>query len=181
MPLYQENIWVAPLEWNDVFPDSDTFELEVVSVGGDTDHLEELYEILSNKYVTAKTRYLEKEPFIYGIRRELQIEWPAYLMQKSLIDQVKAIEIAEVMKTGSTLSNTVQTNDTPVTDADTVPISDLSTLQTNVNSLGNKLNAIMNKYSALETNYLNKIYDKADKLFRQILSEDVPPITYEQE
>lgn len=123
---------------------------------------------------------INKLPFLLAIKRELQVEWPAYILQKTLFDQIRTIEISEVMKSGSTLSNTVQTNDTPVVDADTVPISDLSTLQTNMNTVGNKLQAILAKYQALNINYLKKIYDKTDPLFRQILSDD-NTLVYAQE
>ena len=181
MPLYQESLWIEPVEFLDVFPDSETFEIKIESVGSDTEHLEELYTILLNKYAYAKTRYTTEEPFILAIRRELQLEWPLYLKQKALMSQMLDLDIASIMKSGSSLTNVVQTNDAPVVDADSVPISDLSTMQSNTNQTGNILNAILAKYTAIDQNYLNKIYSKMNPLFRQILSEEIPPILFPQE
>ena len=193
-----------PLLFSEVFTDYIDFQGKLVSVGGLED-LSELYRLLALRYSFATTMYVIEEPFIMAIKRKLEYEWPTYITRKTLYEQMRNIEISKVMNqntrsinkevTGTStrdynsnnLQNQVQTNDTPVTNADTVPIKDLSTMQINnklagddantfnnqdviTDSLdGNELEAILVKYEAMNKNLLDTLYARLDVLFRAIL------------
>jgi len=151
-----------------------------VSVGGDTTHLTELYELMELKYMYAKTRYVLEDAFIRGIKRELMIVWPIYIKQKELITSMMDLEIEEIRKVSSNLSNTVNTNDSPVVDADKIAISDLSTSQTSNLSKQGMLAALMSKYEAIRMDYVRMVYAKCDDLFQKILSRNMY-VVYDQE
>lgn len=180
MSYYNDNIWVEALYWQDMFDSAEQFVEKVGAVGTDSGNLETLYDILKLKYMFAKTRYIEEEPFILGLKRELQIVWPVYLKQKELIEDMFNLELEEVMKVGSNLNNTVNTNDSPVVDADKIAISDLSTSQTSQLTRQGKLMALMSKYDAIRMDYVRMIYNASDSLFQKILIDN-KFITYKQE
>jgi hypothetical protein len=170
--FYDNKPYYETLKFDDVFTDPTTFIAEVVDVGGitDTDQLTELYNILSFKYVTNFTRYTNKLAFVMAIKRELYTEFPFYIQKKDLAEQMMDVEIAEVQRGQRQLRNLVDTHDEPITDADTVPIDDLSTQQENVEITNNKLEAIKSKYNVMNRNYLQGIYKRCDHLFRVILA-----------
>ena len=54
--LYQDKLYVHGLYFIDIFPDVETFESKVVEIDGLT-NMDELYEVLFNKYFRSETRY----------------------------------------------------------------------------------------------------------------------------
>ena len=136
----QDPCWVEPLKFSDIFPDAETFESLVQKISSDQTHLKELYEILALRYSGATTRYMTLEPFVLALKSVLFIEWDLYLTQRSLIQNLKSIEIDDVMKLvkettsetreqeGSSetnlkdLQNEVNANNSPIVDADTIAI-----------------------------------------------------------
>ena len=174
--------YYATLKFDDVFTSATQFAAEVVSVGGITlsASLQELYEILSLKYVGASTRYTDKFAFIMAIKRELYTEFPYYLQRKSLAADMMAMEIAEVQRGARQLRNSVDLHDEPLVNANTVPIDDLSTQQESIEITNNKLQAIKEKYNSMNRNYLQGIYNQCDDLFQVILATDERTL-YEQE
>jgi len=81
------------------------------------------------------------------------------------------LEIADIMVVGKSLTNRVDTNDSPVVDADSVPISDLSTSQSSSQSKQGVLASILAKYESIRMDYVRMVYAKADQLFKKILSK----------
>jgi len=180
MPYYRDNFWIAPLEWQVMFTDSTQFIEKVVSIGGDTTHLDDLFALLEMRYMYAKTRYIEEEAFILGLQRELYLYWPIYLKQKEVMDQVFALTLEDVMRVSHNLTNIVNTNDGSAVDADTLAIEDLSTTQTNSLSRQGKLAALLTQYESARMDYIRGLYSKTDQLFQKILA-DTPTYLYEQE
>lgn len=74
---------------------------------------------------------------------------------------------------GSNLQNTVNANNSPVVNADTVAISNKSNSQTSTNNdvqiLSGKIEALIKQYELVNIDYLQEIYRKVDPLFRVIL------------
>ena len=178
--FYDDKPFHTPLNWDDVFEGPEDFEeqmlaLEPAGVAGITDstNLEELYFILALKYYSSQIRYLTPEPFIIGIKRELQVEFKQYIQKKELMDDMIALTDAEIEVQRTQLRNLVDTHDEPIANADTVAWDDLSTEQENVLQRMNKLDAKKRKYNAMKADYVQNIYKKCDGLFRQILSDDV--------
>jgi hypothetical protein len=174
MPLYKDRIYYDTLKWDDIFIDEDSFLTKVIAVGSvtDDDDIKELYHLLSLKYVGASTRYTEEFPFIIAIRRELYIQYPLFIKQRDLLNDMMELEIAEIMKASNTLRNLVEHPTDPTPNADTLAIDNLSTQQENILMTSNKLDAIRNKYGAISKNYLNQIYKACDELFKVVLSDD---------
>ena len=172
--LYKEKIYYDTLRWDDVFTDSDTFFAKLPSVGTVTleADIKALYELLAMKYVGATTRYTDEFSFTMALKRELFIFYPVYLEQKQLLADMMALDIAEIMKAQSTLRNLVEYPNDPTPNADTVPISNLSTQQENMNMTTNKLDAIRKKYSSIARDYLNQLYKACDQLFTVILDQE---------
>lgn len=193
--FYDSKVFFDTLLWSDVFEGPEDFILKIGSVGGidDVDKLTELYEILALKYVRAHTRYTDEFAFIMAIKRELQVVWPMYLQQKALIKEVMDLSIDRIRKsyertiegsgTRKGLINIVENMDEPITEASQVPIDNLSTSQSSNKAevadlnreslMANELDSIMNKYRAVQQDYVSRIYAKTDELFRVILSDDV--------
>ena len=135
--------------------------------------MKELYTILSMKYVGANTRYTDEFSFIMALRRELYTAYPQYIEQKKLLNDMMNMDIAEIQKASNTLRNLVNNPTDPTPNANTVPISNLSTEQENVEMTSNKLNAVRSKYASISRNYLDQIYRSVDQLFRVILGEEL--------
>lgn len=174
MAYYDTNYYADTLKWDDIFTSASDFIEKMVSVGGITDetNLTELYEILSNKYLFSYTRYMTESGLIFGLKRELYTEFPFYIEKKKLADEMINLEIAEIQRGQRQLQNQVDTHDEPIVNADTVPINDLSTTQTNIEITNNKLEAIKQKYNVMNRNYLQGIYKRCDELFRVVLAKD---------
>lgn len=193
--FYDSKVFFDTLLWSDVFKGPEDFISKIGSVGGidDAVKLTELYEILALKYVRAHTRYTDEFAFIMAIKRELQVVWPMYLQQKALIKEVMELSIDRIRKsyertiegsgTRKGLINIVENMDEPITEASKVPIDNLSTSQSSNKAevadlnreslMANELDSIMNKYRAVQQDYVSRIYAKTDELFRVILSDDV--------
>lgn len=167
----------ASLYFNEIFADSTEFVAKVETVGTDSTNLADLYILLANKYAWSKTRYMDEVPFILALKRELQISWPAYLKRKSLMDDIYLLQLTDLRtqmeNISSNLQNTVNANNSPVVNADTVAISNKSNSQTSTNNdmqiLGGKIEALIKQYEVVNTDYLKEIYRKVDPLFRVIL------------
>lgn len=193
-----------PLTFSDIFHDKYEFAFKVQEVGGVTE-LDTLYNILAMRYFTSTTMYMIEEPFIMGIKRKLNSAYPAYLRKKEMYQEILNLEIADIMRQSkrtnqgsSTGSSTVEANsnnirnevenmDTPVTNADTIAVKDLSTKQTSdrleadngteFNNQDNfeetvdtnRLDAIMRKFEAIDQNLVAPIYSAIDPLFKGIL------------
>jgi hypothetical protein len=172
--FYDDKDYYNTLKFDDVFTSGAEFVTKVGSVGGITDSakLTELYEVLALKYVASFTRYTSPFAFIQAIKRELYTEFPFYLKKKELADEMMAMEIEEIQIGQRQLRNKVDTHDDPVVDADTVPITDLSTEQESIRMTENKLEAVKNKYNVMNRDYIRGIYRQCDELFRVILAED---------
>lgn len=183
MPFYDEKIYFDTLKFDDVFKSSSEFITKVVSVGGitDTTSLQELYEILSLKYVGSQTRYTSEFPFIQAIKRELFTEFPFYLQRKTLQTEMMNMEISEIQLGTRQLRNVVDQHDEPIANADSIPIDDLSTQQESIRITNNKLDAVKQKYNVMFRNYMQGIYKQCDGLFRVILADDDFPIYEESE
>jgi len=162
------------LKWDDIFTSAAQFISSVVDIGGvtDTDDLTELYEVLSNKYLFAHTRYTTPDPFIFALKRELYTEFPFYIEKKQLASDMIATTLAELQRGQRQLRNLVDQHDETYTNLDTVPINDLSTQQENVEITNNKLEALKMKYNVMNRNFLAGIYQRCDQLFRVILAKD---------
>lgn len=173
--FYDNRYFFNSLRWDDIFASEEEFADKIVEIGGitDRDELYELYELLSLKYVSSTTRYTSEFPFIMAIKRQLHTIFPFYLERRDLVEQMREIEISEIMKDLSQIRNVVDTHDEPISNADTVPISDLSTSQETINITGNKLDAILQKYAIMNRDYISEIYKACNGLFKQVLSDDV--------
>lgn len=166
-----------PLYFNEVFADASEFVTKVESVGGDTSNLTDLYYLLANKYAWARTRYMDEIAFILAIKRELQISWPAYLKRKDLMDDIYLLQLTDLRvqmeNISKNLQNTVNANNSPIVNADTVAISNKSNSQTSSNGdmqvLTGKVEALIKQYELVNADYLEEIYRKVDPLFRVIL------------
>ena len=172
--LYKDRVYFETLRWDDIFTSSDQFFADVVSIGSVTTEadMKELYEILALKYVGAHTRYTDAFSFIMALKRELYVSYPMFLEQRTLLNDMMALDIAEVMKATSTLRNLVNNPTDPVANADSVPISNLTTEQENMTTTQNKLDAIRQKYSSIAKNYLQQVYKAVDQLFTVVLAEE---------
>lgn len=181
MAYYDSKFYFDTLTFLDIFPDEESFIEQVVSVGGNTEDLPELYEILLNKYAYAKTRYTQPMPFILAIRRELQVEFPSYLVQKELLEAMRDIEIEEVRRGTKSIRNIINNPNNPTDNPSEEVIPDLSSMQESLFMSTNKLDAIKTKYNALFRNYLIGIYRAVDNLFVTILSDDTTWVYGEDE
>lgn len=94
-----------------------------------------------------------------------------FLEQRSLMNDIKQLEIKKIMASQSSLTNIVQSHDDPVADADKFAISDLSNQQQITRITGNELMALMTKYEAIQRNYIDQLYRRTDKLFRVFLTD----------
>jgi hypothetical protein len=181
MPFHDDRKYMETLKWDDIFKSETEFISKVTSIGGitSTTDLTELYEILSMKYVSNQTRYTDEFAFIMALKRELRVEFPFYLKKKAIVDELMDLEISEIQVASRQLRNVVDQHDEPVTNASSVPIDDLSTQQENIRVTNNELEALRQKYSVMNRNYLQGIYKLCDPLFRVILAEDTK-ILYDQ-
>lgn len=179
--FYDDKKYMDTLKWDDVFTSETEFISKVVSVGGITltASLTELYEILSLKYHSSKTRYTDEFSFIMALKRELYVEFPYYLEKKTIVSDLIALTVAEIQVASKQLRNLVDLHDEPVVNADTVPIDDLSTQQENIQVKNNELEALRQKYSIMNRNFIQGVYKLCDPLFRVILAEDTK-ILYDQ-
>ena len=173
--FYKDKKYYDTLRWDDIFKSEDEFYAKVVAINGVTTEIDmkELYTILSMKYVGANTRYTDEFSFIMALRRELYTAYPQYIEQKKLLNDMMNMDIAEIQKASNTLRNLVNNPTDPTPTANTVPISNLSTEQENVEMTSNKLNAVRSKYASISRNYLDQIYRSVDQLFRVILGEEL--------
>lgn len=172
MPVYRNmSRYITTLKWSDCFEDATDFETKVVSIGTDSENLDVLYEILYNKYHHASTRYMEVESFVLGLRRELQIKWPLYLKQKSILDQLMALTVDDIILQSNTLRNLVNNVNESGTSRNKVAIENLSTEQENLYVTSNKLEALRSQYNASARDYLAQIYQSTDVLFKAIPEE----------
>ena len=172
--LYKDRVYFETLRWDDIFISDADFFTKVVSIGSvvaEAD-MKELYDILCLKYVGAHTRYTDEFSFIMGLKRELYVSYPMFLEQRTLLNDMMALDIAEVMKASSTLRNLVNNPTDPVANADSVPINNLTTEQENMTTTQNKLDAIRQKYSSIAKNYLSQVYKAVDQLFTVVLAEE---------
>ena len=170
MPLYNEKYDISTLSWGFIFPSAEIFEFKMQVHGSTFENHEELYDLLAQRYVAARTRYVEEEPFILAIIRELKYAWPMFLEQQQLMETIKNLEIEKVMASQSSLTNIVQSHDDPIVDADKIAISDLSNQQQVTRVTGNELMALMTKYEAIQRNYIDQLYRRMDPLFRVFLA-----------
>ena len=186
MGIYDKpKTWFDTLKWEDIFHDKQSFidkmnDLES-SVNNKLEPLEELYDILYLKYHSSYTRYTSELPFIMSIKREMMISWPIYIQQKSLMDDMMEMEIEEIQRQAKSISNlvdrpTVNLPDNPSEE----PIKKLSTQQQTLFNVGNKLNAVRDKYYSINHDFLQNIYDRLDIYFRVIQRDDTF-ILYKQE
>lgn len=171
MSFYNQQPYISSLSWSFVFPSAEIFEAKMTAMGSTFEEHEELYLLLAKRYIAARTRYIEEEPFILAIMRELEYAWPMFLEQRSLMNDIKQLEIKKIMASQSSLTNIVQSHDDPVADADKVAISDLSNQQQITRITGNELMALMTKYEAIQRNYIDQLYRRTDRLFRVFLTD----------
>lgn len=185
--IYNDNPkWIVPLRFNFVFPNRDKFIELVEEVGGDT-KMGELYDILVLKYAYSETRYLQIEPFILGIKRKLNIAWPLYLEQKKIIDDLKELELKDLMQeyveiyksdvesleesetSLTNLQNMVDSNNAPIVNADTVPIKNKSNRQTSDQGSGDSIGINSSSRDDERIKHLNAMnalnakYEKVDR------------------
>ena len=172
--LYKDRIFFETLKWDDIFVSSDDFFAKVVSIGSVVTEadMKELYELLALKYVGAHTRYTDEFSFIMALKRELYIFYPLFIQQRTLLNDMMALDIADIMKSSQQLRNLVNNPTDPVANADTVPINNLTTEQENILVTQNELEAIRQKYSSISKNYLSQIYKAVDQLFTVVLAEE---------
>lgn len=172
--FYDDRFFFDSLRWDDIFTSEEEFADKMIEIGGITDRNElyNLYEILSLKYVSSTTRYTSEFPFIMAIKRQLYTVFPYYITRRDLVEQMKLMEIDDIMNEMNQLRNLVDTHDEPISNADTVPINDLSTTQESIKITGNKLDAVLQKYAIMNRDYIAEIYKACNGLFKQILSDD---------
>ncbi len=173
--LYQNKIYVHGLYFTDIFPDAETFESKVDNIDGLT-NMDELYEVLFNKYFRSETRYTSEAGFIHSLKFKLQVIWPAYVIQKGLLKEIQELTLQEIVDGDLSIINQANNPNIPTVDPVTKPIPNLSsTQQTSLRKL-NKLEALRLKYEASMNDYLSKIYNALDGLFVQILTNDTKTI-----
>jgi len=169
--LYQNKNYVAGLLFMDIFPDVETFEDKVPTVGG-LSNTDELFEVLNNRYMFSETRYATEGGFINTMKYKLQVIWPAYNTQKDLFERIQALELQEIEETGMSIINQLNNPNIPTVNPSTTPIPNISsTQQTSLQKI-NKLEALRLKYDNAMRDYLTQVYDAMDTLFVQILSDE---------
>lgn len=169
--LYRSKRLVAGLMFSDIFDSKEAFGAKVGSVGGITD-LDELYEVLYNKYYWSETRYVIEGAFIHALKFKLQVLWPAYLKEKSLVNMIHELTLKEIIEGDISIVNQVNNPNIPTVNPAYEPIVDLSSTQQTALRKINKLDAIRLQYENSSLEYLRKIYNAVDSLFVQILSEN---------
>lgn len=173
---YKDKIHFDTLKWDDIFVNEDEFETKLTELGAlDLTALlpfDTLYYTLALKYVGAHTRYTDEFSFIMALIRELKISYPIYTQQKSLMEDMMALEISEIQKLGQSIRNMIENPNVPTDDPSEVPIPDLSTQQETMTTFSNQLDAIRAKYSSVGKDYLKQLYNSLDQLFRVIVSND---------
>lgn len=177
--LYKNRLYVKGLMFEDIFPDYETFVDKIPSISGLT-NMEDLYEVLFNKYFGSETRYTSEGGFIHSLRFKLQVNWTAYTTQKALLKEIQELEIQTIMDGDLTIINQANNPNIPTVDPTKIPIPNLSsTQQTSLRKL-NKLEALRLKYDASMQDYLSRIYAACDNLFIQMLTDDTSTL-YPQE
>lgn len=173
---YKDRVYFNTLTWDMVFENSAEFEtkLSALTVLDLTALMPfaDLYYTLALKYVGAHTRYTDEFSFIMALIRELKIVWPIYKLQKSLMDDMMTLEIAEIKKGSMTIRNLIDNPNVPTDDPSETVIPDLSTQQESMLQINNDLTAIRAKYSSIQKDYLANVYKALDGLFRNIVSND---------
>jgi hypothetical protein len=174
--FYKDRVFFNTLTFDAVFENATDFE-DKLSALTDLDltalmPFDALYYTLALKYVGAHTRYTDEFSFIMALIRELKIVWPIYKLQKSLMDDLMGLEVAEIQKQLLTIRNLIDNPNVPTDDPSETVIPDLSTQQETVRQKSNELTAIRTKYAAIEKDYLKNLYAALDGLFRNIISND---------
>lgn len=72
MSFYNQQPNISSLSWSFVFPSAEIFDFKMTTMGSTFEDHEELYLLLAKRYIAARTRYIEEEPFILAIMRELE-------------------------------------------------------------------------------------------------------------
>lgn len=171
MMLYKDKIFLKGLMFYDIFPDLETFKEKIPNIGN-LDNMDELYEVLFNRYFRSETRYTSEAGFIHSLMFKLQVNWPAYTTQKEILKQIQELELQTIMDGDLTIINQANNPNIPTVDPTKTPIPNLSsTQQTSLRKM-NKLEALRLKYDASMQDYLSKIYKACDSLFVQMLTED---------
>lgn len=186
MGLYDKSKpWFDTLKWGDIFPTKEVFIEKMTDIGSSLnvklEPLDELYDILYMKYHSSNTRYTSELPFIMSIKREMAVLFPIFIQQKALMEEMMEMEITEIQRQNKSISNVI---DRPTVNLPDKPseevIPNLSTTQQSLFNLGNRLNAVRDKYYSIEHDFLQRIYDNMDKYFRVIQKDDIF-ILYKQE
>lgn len=186
MGLYDiPKVWFDTLKFSDIFPDKEAFKSKmqdtVTSLNDKLEPINELYDILYLRYHSSNTRYTAELPFIMSLKRELVVQWPIYIQQKALMNEMMTIEIEEIQRQAKSIGNIIvkPTINLPDDPSEQV-IPKLSTQQQTALNIGNKLSAIRDKYISVDHDFLTRIYDKLDIYFRVIQKDDTF-ILYKQE
>jgi hypothetical protein len=173
---YKDKVFFNTLTWDMVFENSTEFETKLSALT-DLDlaalmPFADLYYTLALKYVGAHTRYTDEFSFIMALIRELKIVWPIYKLQKSLMDDMMTLEIAEIKKGSFSIRNLIENPNVPTDDPSENVIPDLSSQQETMLQVNNDLTAIRAKYTSIQKDYLANVYKALDGLFRNIVSND---------
>jgi hypothetical protein len=176
MMYYKDRVHFDTIRWDMVFENATEFE-DKLSALTDLDltalmPFDALYYTLALKYVGAHTRYTDEFSFIMALIRELKIVWPIYKLQKSLMDDMMGLEVAEIQKGLMTIRNLIDNPNDPTNDPSETVIPDLSTQQETMLQKSNELTAIRTKYASIQKDYLANVYAALDGLFRNIVSND---------
>lgn len=148
--IYDEDPGYAPLMFSEAFVSSQDFVDKIISIAGSSTDLDILYRILANKYAYSTTRYTMEEAFVLAIKRELEITWPVYLKQKSIMSTIYSLTTDELMTKMETLRNTIAAGEIAGTDGNT-QTNDLEMSGT-ITDAGDTLQNIVNANNSPVTN-----------------------------
>lgn len=165
------------LLWDDIFPSAEEFETKMKSVlplsNAKLEPFDELYELLAMRYSGAHTRYTTQYPFILGLKRELIINYPIFIQQKALVEQLMDLDVEELRLKNQLVRNVVDRPTVGIpTNPSLDPIPELSTVQEAVTEKLSILETTREKYMLVNKNYLEQIYRAINPLFKVILQDE---------
>lgn len=183
MPLYRELRHIGLIKWIDV--DEYITENGLEAVWGNipnlnANDLEELYDILCERYGFSTFRYTDIHAALLGLRRIGRHAFPEFIGKKALYTELLGTEIENLRKERQNVRNLIEkpnvVNNTP----DKTPIPQLSSLQETITQINGTIEELKLKWDAMRMNYIDDLYKRFSPLFSKIITDSDDIIIFPQ-
>lgn len=184
MPLYREIVHVGLVKWDDIetFVDENGLEALWGSIPNvDVNILQELYDILSERYAYSTFRYTDLYAALLGLRRIARFAFPEYVGKKQLYTDLLGTQIDDLKKERQNVRNLIEKPNVVNSSPDKDPIPQLSSLQETITQINGTIEELQNKWDAMKMNYINDLFNRFVPLFTKIITDSDDIIIYPQE